>query len=578
MKKIYALPIILVVLILAISACGTPSPEVVSEPIEATEVISTEEQPQATEEQPQATEEQSQVTVEETVTVLRAGILTDLPCWNPYACFSSIEVNWLLYDRIADAGPEPGCNAVPSLADSWEKSEDAKTWTLHLDEGITFHDGTPFTAQTLVDHVKWVQSTSINYWYPETVKMDSIEAIDDLTVRYTTLEPISISPNMNFIWLYVVPPSTWSQLDDSNLWDYVYDPPIGTGPYMMTEHVPGEYIIWDAYKDYHRGKPPIDQMVWQIFGNEEALINALISGEIDLTDMNVSPQYVDILSEDENITIQEKPGAINMNLYFNMASEGKGHVAIADPVVREAIDHAIDKQQIVDIALLGHGITCPTNWACGPMFEEEINQDLEIIPFDPTKANQLLEDAGYLDTDSDGVRETPDGQPLEFRLFVGQESSSELTIADQLKGWLGDIGIVLNVEALEAGTWINVIGERDYDLALGTIRPDVDPGVLDWFYSCWSADSGASGNNYAGYCSEEMDSKVAEYWFSSDPEASWNAMLEAQRILNNDRPFITLAAKNSIQAYRSDKFEFPSDACHWTGIIGSQGLLNAVVK
>lgn len=595
---------VFIVLVLALSACGQTTPKVVEEPtvetapaeIEqapvetATEPAEVEPAPAETATEPAAVETAEEAAPAETTaaetteepapeeTVLRVGILVDIPCWNPYSCFSSIETNWLLYDRIADAGPEPGCDAIPGLANTWTSSDDAKTWTLELDKGITFHDGTPFTAQTLVDHVKWVQTTSINYWYPETLMMDSIEAVDEYTVRYTTSEPISISPNLNFIWLYVVPPAIWSQFTEDTLWSYVYDPPIGTGPYMMTKHVPGEYIIWDANKAYHRGEPPIDQMIWQIYSNEEALINALISGEIDLTEQDVSPQYASVLSGAENITVQEKPGAINMNLYFNMASEGARHPAIADPVVREAIDYAIDKQQIVDIALLGHGITCPSNWACGPMFENEINPNLEMTPFDLVKAGQLLEDAGYKDTDSDGVRETPDGAPLEFRLFVGQESSTELTIADQLKGWLGEIGIALNVEALEAGTWHNTVGERDFDLALGTIKPDVDPGVLDWFYSCWSAESGASGNNYAGYCSEEMDSKVAEYWYNSDTDASLAAMFEAQRILNQDRPFITLAAKNSIQAYRNDRFEFPSDTCHWTGIIGSQGLLNAKVK
>jgi peptide/nickel transport system substrate-binding protein len=588
MKSRFGFIAMLLVLVLALSACGQSTPEAETEPMAATDTPAGEEQalepteaepapePTAEEQAPQPTE-QEQAPAEEKV-VLRVGILEDLPCWNPYSCFSSLETNWLLYDRIADAGPEPGCVPVPGLANSWERSEDGKTWTLHLDEGITFHDGTPFTAQTLIDHVKWIQTTSLNYWYPETLMMESIEAVDDLTVRYTTSDPIVISPDLNFIWYYVVPPDIWSQFDDETLWGYEYDPPIGTGPYMMTEHVPGQYVIWDAYPDYHRGKPPIDQMVWQIFGNEEALVNALLAGEIDSTYMNISPQYASTLSEAEDITVEEKPGALSFNLYFNMASEGTRHPAIADPAVREAIDYAVDKQQMVDVALLGHGITCPTNWACGPMFEKEVNPDLEMTPFDLAKANQILEDAGYLDTDSDGVRETPDGQPLEFRLFASQESSTEIAMADLLVGWLGQVGIALNVESLEAGTWGNTIGERDYDLAIGSMKPDVDPGVLDWYFSCWSADAGTSGNNYAGYCSEEMDAKVAEYWYNADPDAAWQAMFEAQRILNEDRPFVTLAAGSSIQAYRSDRFEFPSDTCHWAGIISSQGLMNAKVK
>lgn len=566
---------VLLTFALILTACKAATPEATSEPTEvptAEESVPTETQEEAVETKPTETQEEKEEVV------LRVGILSDLPCWNPYSCFSGIETNWLLYDRIADAGPEPGCDPVPGLANSWEHSEDYKTWTLHLDEGITFHDGNPFTAQSLVDHVKWVQSTSINYWYFETMMMESIEAVDELTVEYTTSEPISISPDFNYIWYYVVPPYIWEEFDDSSLWSHVYDPPIGTGPYMMTEHAKGEYIIWEAYDDYHRGKPPIDKMIWQIYSNEEAMINALLSGEIDSTYMDVSPQYVSVLSEDENITVEEKPGAINFNLYFNTVEDSSRHPAIADEAVREAIDYAIDKQQIVDVALLGHGITCPTNWACGPMFEGEVNPELEIVPYDLNKAKQILDDAGYTDSDSDGVRETPDGQPLEFRLFIHQEVSAELTMADSIKGWLSEIGIVLNTEALEDATWQNMVGERDYDLAIGTMKPDIDPGALDFYYSCWSADAGTSGNNAAGYCNPVVDDKVAEYVYSSDPEEALEAIFEAQRIMNEDRPFITLAAVNSVQAYRSDRFEFPSDTCHWTGIIGSQGLMNAVVK
>ena len=119
---------------------------------------------------------------------------------------------------------------------------------------------------------------------------------------------------------------------------------------------------------------------------------------------------------------------------------------------------------------------------------------------------------------------------------------------------------------------------REFDMALGYAKPDMDPGVMDRYYSCWSADAGTSGDNYSGYCSPEMDVLVSRYWYTNDLEGRWVPLFEAQRILNQDRPFITLAAKNEIEAYRSDRFEFPSDTCHWAGFISPQGLMNVVVR
>lgn len=508
--------------------------------------------------------------------VLRVGILEDIPCWNPYACFSNIESNSLTYGGIADFGPEPGSNPVPGLANSWDVSADGLTWTIHFDKGITFSDGTPFTAQTFVDEIKWIQSTSLNYWYPETLNMTSIEAVDDYTVKYTTKSPILNSPDYNFIWIFVVPP-TYYKLDDTTLWSFTDDKPIGAGPYIMTKHVPGQYIVWDANPTYHRGKPPIDQMIWQIYSNESAEINALLAGEIDATYIGVSPQYVKTLTAASNITVEERQGGIQLDMYFNMSAKGTENPALNDPLVRQAIDYAIDKQAIVNVAYLGHGIVCPTNWACGPMFKGEINPDLVATPFDIAKANTILDQAGYTNKNSDGIREMPDGTPLSFKLITEIEHPEEVTVADSLKGWLAQIGIGLTTESLDHATWLSVTGNRTYDIALGYQKPDVDPGSIDWYFSCWAADAGTSGANISGYCNPQMDTLEQQYWYSSDLTGRWTPMFAAQKIINQDRPFIILAAENEIQAYRNDRFTFPTNTSHWNGIISTYGLMNAVV-
>lgn len=519
--------------------------------------------------------------VEEPV-VLRVGAMYPQDCWNPFICTGVWYFSHLVIEGFTDHGTtSSGCEGVPRLAESWEYSEDGRTVTIKLHDGITFSDGTPFNAETAVWNIgTFYQDPELVVWFAETLSLESVEVIDELTFSYTTTDPIINSPDYDWQWWYMLPPSVWDGIEGADLYMVESYPPIGTGPYTVTEHEPGSYIIFDAREDYYRGEPPIDRVVYTLYSNPDAIASALISGEIDLTTPWLPPEVYDTLADQPNITIEEKePYAGNLYwLVFNMYNGGLKHPAIDDPVVREAIDYAIDKQQLVDVALLGHGVVLPSGWV--GITDIELNPELEVTPFDLEIAAQLLDDAGYLDTDGDGVRETADGEPLEFRLFYGVEFPPAVTMTNMISDWLGSIGITILSEAQEVGSWnALVLSEHDFDLAINAATHDIDAASMDFWFSCWSADSGANALNYPGYCNPEMDDLVYAYWFSDDPIGRWDYMYEAQQIFADDRPLITLAGANSIQAYRNDRFEFPMDTCDVAfGMFDPEGLLNAVVK
>ena len=388
--------------------------------------------------QPQETAEVSQEPV-----VLRVGGLQDVDCWNPFSCTAIYMWGDLLVEGLTIQGKaSEGCDGEPALAESWEVSEDGYTWTVKLHEGITFPDGTPVTANTVKEFYEWWASNEdIAVFNAELLYLDSIEVIDDLTFSLTTLEPIHNSPDYAFIFMWIFPPEIWTAVDPADIFIVENNPPIGTGPYTLTEYEPGSHMIFDVREDYYRGKPPIDQIIYTIYTNPDALNNALLAGEIDLTLPFLTPESYNVLSKNENITIEEKFPGDTYNLAFNMKDAGTSHPAVKDAVVREAIDYAIDKQQVVDVVFQGHAITCPTNYGCGPNFKDDLNPDLEITPFDLEKANQLLEDAGYIDSDGDGVRETPDDQALDLRLVYITDFPPAGTMSDMIADWLGEIGI-----------------------------------------------------------------------------------------------------------------------------------------
>jgi peptide/nickel transport system substrate-binding protein len=488
----------------------------------------------------------------------------------------------LIYEGFADHGPMPGCSGVPRLADLWEVSEDGKTWTIKFAEGITFSDGEPFNAHTAVEFIDWFTTTGdLMYWFAEALYVDSYEAVDDLTLRYTMTEPILSSPDYTFQWWYFLPPHIWGEMGEDELYTYNDYPPIGTGPYVVTEHEPGSYLIYDAREDYYRGKPPIDRIVVQFYANIDALLNAFLAGEIDMTFDEMPPETYEALIAAPNAVVQERPpGGVHF-LVFNMHASGNKHPAVEDPILREAIDYAIDKQQLLDVALLGHGVLCPTNWACGPNYEDQLHPDLEVTPFDLAYANQLLDEAGYADTDGDGIRETADGQPLEFRYYFESEQPAPLAMNDYIKGWLAEIGISIIPEAFDWATWNDyVLNERDFDLALAYNLMDIDAAAIDYEFSCWTADAGTSAYNDPGYCNEELDELLFEYWLGSDKEAAYEALWKVQELIYNDRPLIFIAGQNMIQAYNSEKFTFPDEfPCDISvGLWSPYTLLQAEVK
>ena len=483
----------------------------------------------------------------------------------------------LVLEGFTDRGPaSEGSMGVPKVADSWEISEDGLAWTIHLHEGITFSDGTAVDAQMVKDYLDWQRNEEQLYGYfSSTTNMIDVEVIDDLTLRYTNSDPMIGSADADFPVLYILPPYVWSELGDDL---YMYDNAemIGTGPYVITEHVPGSHIIFDAREDYYRGKPVVDRIIYKIFGNNDALVNALISGEIDLTMPYLPPEVFDTLGGNSNITIEEKFPFSVYDLAFNMSDRGIGHNAVKDPAVRKAIDQAIDKDQIIDVVFLGHATAGPTNWAVGPYYEGKLNPDLKITPFNPDAARETLQNAGYIDTDGDGVRETPDGEALEFRLIYATDFPTSQTMTGMIADWLKDIGIKVDIEAVDFGSWYYVVlEERNYDMAIDQRISEMDPTAMDFWLSSWSAEPG--GFNTTGMANPEMDDMIYAFMYTPGEER-WEYIYEAQRILNEGRRFITLAGVHQIQAYRNDRFIFPEDVTHQDiGMLAPQGILNVEV-
>jgi peptide/nickel transport system substrate-binding protein len=554
-------------LALVIASCGpaaTPASETEALP-EATAAPS----------EPEATSAVSEEAPAEPVTI-RFGWKGEPDCMtNIYTCGTIYELSELIWEGTMALGPD--CvPLVPRQAKSVDVTNDGKTFTFHLWEGMTWSDGEPFTAEDMKQHWDWIQDKSIADWYWLTSKAVDWRVIDDLTFELTLSVPESSFLTGYTIWNFVLPPQVYGDMTEEDLFMYSTDTPVTTGPYKLVEWQRGSYMVFDARPEYYRGKPPIDRIVVQFYSNEDAMVNALLSGDIDVIAHNISPQYYDAVASDPDLTMWEQPPGRILHLDFNLRENVEGfdkNPAIMDPIVREAIDYSIDKQQIIDIALLGHGYICPTAFTCGPLFQHLVEPDIEVLPQDFEKANQLLDDAGYLDTDGDGVRENPDGIPMTISLYFDVANPPSLPAAQMLEEWASEIGIDLEPEGMEYATLMNrQVFTGEYEMAIRSWMAEFEPAVMRDLYSC------DAGMPFTGWCSEAFDEANSAIQMAFGPERD-QYRHDMNLAFHDERPYIYLAGVQSLGAFRHDKVELPVDSCpYYGGLLSWYSVMNAEVK
>jgi peptide/nickel transport system substrate-binding protein len=558
---------ILMVIILA--SCGpasTPVPQE-TEPAEA---------PAAT--QPGPTVAPAEPTAEPEPIVLRIGREGDLvDCLNPAYCEKGYNAWQVLYDAVMSWGAI-GDPVQPRLAESWDVSDDLMTYTFHLRDltGMTFHDGTPLDAEAIAWAMNyWAQNPAISWMYGLTDTSEGVfaEVVDDRTITLQINEAVSPAIMENYLgYIYVLPRHIWEQYDENTIYDFENLEAVGTGPLKLGEWNPGQYMIFDANANYYEGKPPVDRVVIQFYAQQDAMVQALIAGEIDAI-MNFPGSFVDRLGDYPQISVFEKPPLYENHLFFNMYGDaGLGNPALMDLNVRKAVAHAIDKQQIVDVAWSGRAIPADSFWDGGARWEAFKHPTLKAYSFDLDLAASILDDAGYVDSDGDGVREMNDGsgEPLNLRILFESDQAEQFSTVEMIAEWLKEIGIETQSEALDPSTLNDVLTSTDFDLVVSQYGFDWDPDWQMFVLSSYAIDWGL---NWPGYSDAEWDDLYLAQHYASTPEERLEYLYGAQENLHENVPWIQLDSFYSYDSYRNDRFEFTVqdsewESWHWYSIYG----------
>jgi peptide/nickel transport system substrate-binding protein len=518
--------------------------EEVTEPEEAEEVAEPEETEEVAEPEPEPEVEEPEP---EGPVVMRVGTTG---IWDGNNL--GVEVTgWLAYRLIYDSIIELGAKgaSIPGLAESWSVDESGLVWTFKIREGITFHDGTPCTADDIAWSLTWMEEVgfdSIAYMWAG--MFEEVTAVDDTTLQIKTFTPISY---MNYVLSYsfVVPRSVWGEITDhETMAAYTEeDATIATGPFKYVEWVPDEYLILDKNENYWGEPPKFDRLIFQQYATEDAMVSALLAGEVDGVAFAPATS-IKTLQDTSNIevTIMESWGVDEITI--NSYSEGTQPPSLNDPLVRLAMEYALDREQINEVVYLGYYEPATTIMA--PVLGDWHNDELETVSFDMAMANQVLDDAGYADSDGDGVREWSDGTPLSYRFLI-DDSADRARLAEVVKNGFAQAGIELTVEAVDYNTQMtNVFYYYDYDLTSWYWGADPDPDFLGGVFTCdqlwWWNDS--------GYCDEDYDALFQASRTAIDREERADIVWQMQEKIYNDRPWIVMLYSSVMSAYDTNRF------------------------
>ena len=484
---------------------------------------------------------------------LTVGVLQDMDSFNLTVgvTLSSFEAWNNHYPTLTDK-TESNFAVEPGLAESWTGSDDGLTWTYTLRAGLEWSDGEPITAE---DVVYTINRSREEEWgnHSSTVANITAEAKDDLTVVLTSSVP---DPKLPVMDVYLVPPQVYEDLDADALSAHkaIDDP--GGGPFVMKEWKKGQFWRMEANEKYWKGRPEVDEVIFRVYTNPDALIAALRAGEIDATG-DIPANQFDLLKNESDITVVAGNQGGFTELSIN-GGDGLGdfHPAIADPVVRPAIAHAIDRQTHHDSVINGLGSLTPAmSTSASPEWDLVLRDDEELA-FDPEKSMQMLEEAGYRDTDGDGVREDPEGTPLEFRYLSRSESEVAAPIADFVTEWLKDIGIETKVEVISDTQLTPRIAEGNYEMFVWGWVPFVDPDPMLSYFTCSeiSDDPESPGWNDANWCDAEYDTLYEEQNRELDQERRHEIVAEMLKIFHDSASYVVLFKTDDLNAFRNDRF------------------------
>ena len=449
---------------------------------------------------------------------------------------------------------------MPDLATDWAYSEDGMSLTFHLQEEAMWHDGEPVTSED----VKFTFDTIISekgYISKDLADIESIECPDEHTVTFHLSQPNAVLVAiMSQYGSYILPKHIYEGTD------WMTNPanlePIGSGPFKFVSYEPGNSIVIEAFDDYFRGRPYLDQVIYRFIPDTNTAYQAFLNGELDNVGGGLPPGGIDSLVDDPDFKILTYELSSGFDyLAFNFSDEN-----FSKPEVRQAVALSVNNPQIAEVALKGEGIA--SEYYLPMAYTECLNDDAKMPARDVEAAKALLEEAGYT--------QDADGYYFECTLDIYTYTTYS-DIAAILVENLKEAGIKVNINSTEYAAWNDkVAGNHDFEFTLmgGQMSPDISV--------CSRRVTTGGEQNYMGYSNPKVDELFAQGKQATDQETRNEIYKEIQVYLAEDVPYVPIydfSGRTVTPAYVMDhpwtspSSIYYSSAC-WAGTWLDKSLMN----
>ncbi len=426
---------------------------------------------------------------------------------------------------------------TPLLAESWEFSEDRKELIFKLREGVHWEDGVEVTTDDVIfTYQKAIDPTTKTIVHYAFSKIDTVLALDKYRFKVFYKEPFVYAV---YRWDIGVLPKHILKGKDINT-DEFNRRPVSYGMYKFHSWTSNEQVAIEANENNYWGRPYLDRMVFRIIPEAAVQILELKAGNLDLVTRLHTTQYTrDLVGSEveQNVNKYKYEDNFMYGFYFNLRV-----LLFQDKRIRQAIYYAIDKESIIQGVQSGMGRPCwgpipPESWAYNP--------NIKTYPYNPVRARQLLREAGWNDSNNDGILEK-NGSSFEFTMLSMQNEAVQqiVTIVQQ---HLKDVGINMKIKVVEWSVYLNTfIAKRDFDMCVtrGGLAV-LDPDLTFEFHSSQIHDT---EYNWATYINPELDKLLEDALKTFDQEKRKQYFWRAQEILSEDLPVIYLFLRDSFFA------------------------------
>jgi peptide/nickel transport system substrate-binding protein len=391
--------------------------------------------------------------------------------YNPVTSSNLNTATSLIYDRLVEQDADQSYH--PHLATSWEEADDGMSWTFHLKDGVTFHDGTAFNAQSVADWIPDFAETENAYLV---AAVESVEVIDDLTVKFVMSRPEpALLYNLASTFMGVPGGAAYEEMGE----DFGVKGAVGTGPFKLETFSIGletvltrnDSYAWASVLSANQGAAHLAQITFREIPDQSTAFLELKTGGVDVL-LGVPTDFLQILKAESNVAVIQMPGTGINYMPINVTAP-----PFDDIKVREATGLAINQEAIV--ASIYNGVGAPAhNFLISSLPEADVDPALN-VNFDPVKANAILEEAGWIK--GEGPVRSKDGKPLSVKLFT-QNGTEFTTLTQVVQAQLAEIGMEATITVFDSSTIRDEYKENRHQLAVRSYDWN-NSDILDWFFS-----------------------------------------------------------------------------------------------